>query len=110
MTDSRIDAVTWAAAIALDRLAGELGRTGRIAMAADPALVARVDQHAADVRDSLAVRGRVPLPALASYADGVRDVALARGVDPARVVTEGWAGAPWPSIRLLAVHLLADRP
>jgi hypothetical protein len=113
MTDQsdvqRRDSVTWAAAVALARLTDELGRAGEAAMATAPALLARVDQHAADVRDTLCdPAGTIALTALAAYADGVRDVAALRGVDPVAAVAAGWAGAPWPSIRLLAVHLLAE--
>jgi hypothetical protein len=96
----RRDSVAWAAAEVLRRLAADLGVPGLAATRTAPHLLARVDQHAADIRDTLAdPDGRIPVTTLASYADGVRDVAAARGVDPVAAVP-----------RALALGTAARRP
>ncbi|HEX8631307.1 MAG TPA: DUF6401 family natural product biosynthesis protein [Catenuloplanes sp.] len=105
----RRDSVAWAAQLALGQWARRVGEPGRVALRTHPALVARVDQHAAEVRDALLdADGQIPVVALAAYADGVNDVATARGhslADLAASVT--WSRAPWPLVRMLAVCLLA---
>lgn len=107
----RRDALVWAAGSALDRLHREVGTPGAAAMRGRPALLAQVDQHAAQVRDTLAgADGEITCTALAGYADGVIDIATVRGIDPFAVARAGrWQGAPWALLRLLAVCQLADR-
>ncbi len=91
----------------LDELTATVGVSGLAALAASPALVAVVDQHAAGVRDSLSADSR-PLTAviLAAYAEGVRDAAFKHGW----TAPEGeidWTGNDWVLRRLLAVCTLA---
>ncbi len=78
-------------------------------MRAVPGLLAAVDQHAAQVRDSLADRrGRLHPITLAAYADGVADAAIARGWSIKELSERDWTAASWPSVRLLAVCVLAE--
>jgi hypothetical protein len=106
----RRDSVAWAAGVALARLIREVGGPGRAAMRSRPSLLARVDQYAAEIRDSLGDRdGRIHLTALAAYSDGLLDVASRRGIDPFVAVRAGrWDGPPWPLLRLVAVCRLAE--
>jgi hypothetical protein len=62
------------------RLAGEAGQVS-LAMTADsPGARASVDQHAAEIRQALASRGRpVTTATLLSYAQGFAEAAIARG-------------------------------
>jgi hypothetical protein len=62
------------------RLAGEAGQVS-LALTADSAGArACVDQHAAEIRDALAARGRpVTTTALLSYARGFAEAAIGRG-------------------------------
>ena len=105
----RRDSVQWAAGVALTRLDRAVGAPGRAATATRPALLARVDQHAAEVRDTLGDDdGHIAVVALAGYADGVLDVAYARGVDPLAAARAGrWDRSPWALLRLLAICQLA---
>jgi hypothetical protein len=101
-------AVASAARFALDRWVEDVGVEGFRAMRSRPGLLAQVDQHAAEVRDTVADRrGRVSDVALAAYADGVSDTAARRGWTPAR--PEQWSTASWATLRLLAVCVLATR-
>ena len=62
------------------RLAGEAGQVSLALTANSAAAQASVDQHAAEIRDALAKRGRaVTLAALLSYAQGFAEAAIARG-------------------------------
>jgi hypothetical protein len=45
---------------------------------------------------------------LAAYADGVADGAFAKGWSPDEVLGGDWSLASWPSVRLLAVCVLAE--
>ncbi len=103
--------VASAAHLALAQWRNRLGEHGTAAMRALPGLMAEVDQHIAEVREQLTDRrgGLHPIT-LAAYADGVADVAARRGWSPLHTSPEGWARAPWPSVRLLAVCLLAADP
>ncbi len=106
----RDDPGVWAAQLALSQLARRVATTGLVAMRARPALLARVDQHAAATRDALTdVSGRVGAVGLAAYADGVCDTAALRGWQvPASVEYADWSDPAWPLVRLLAVCVLAD--
>ncbi len=74
-----------------------------------PGLLAAVDQHAAQIRDSLADRrGRLHPITLAAYADGVADAASARGWSMDELFEPNWSTASWPSVRLLALCVLAE--
>lgn len=100
--------VASAARTALEQLAHHVG-AGRHAMSASPALLALVDQHAADIRDTLGDgRGQLHAEHLAAYADGVTDAAAHHGWHLTDALAEGWARASWPLVRLLAVSTLAD--
>jgi Family of unknown function (DUF6401) len=111
IADERVPpgSVVEAARLALAQWIRRVGRPGFAAMAGNPALVARVDQHAAAVRDALTGRhGVITATDLASYADGVCDTATKRGWRLAREYgDECWAEGPWPLLRLLAVCLIA---
>jgi hypothetical protein len=106
----RRDAGPWGAQFALTQLRRRIAGSGVNAMRTDPALLARVDQHAAAVRDALTeVSGRVTAVGLAAYADGVMDTAASDGwrlpTDPDGLE---WRAPSWPLVRLLAVCLVAD--
>ena len=102
-------ALVAAARLALEQWSARLGHAGRAAMAHLPSLVAQVDQHAAEVRAAVAdAQGRLTPVNLAAYADGLADVATARGWTADEVHEQGWARASWPSLRLLAVCVLHD--
>ncbi|MFF5233632.1 DUF6401 family natural product biosynthesis protein [Dactylosporangium sp. NPDC000521] len=92
----------------LDRLHRRIGAAGLAAAAAIPGLSAQVDQHAAEVRDLLGIRGRRPtLAALASYADGLLDGAIDRGWQPPQHDLAGWVDADGVTVRLVALCDLA---
>jgi hypothetical protein len=85
------------------RAAGQVGTAGLTLAAGIPGLLAVVDQHAAEVRDALAVgaqdAGQAPAPsALLGYARGFVEAAVGRGWSP----LPGRA-ADWESLRLAAV-------
>jgi hypothetical protein len=104
-----VDALAWAAEVALVGWAERLGRAGLAAARSRPGLLAAVDQHAAAVRDALADReGRVARTSLAAYADGVSDTATQHGWDSSAPPGGDWSRASWPVVRLLAVCLLAE--
>jgi hypothetical protein len=93
---------------------GQRLAAGAVALAATPALVAAVDQHAAAVRDILAhgVEGSALVAGavlLASYARGVLEHAQQHGWTPP-AEPDAWRHADWTSVRLLAVWHLANRP
>ncbi|MBM0276930.1 DUF6401 family natural product biosynthesis protein [Micromonospora tarensis] len=91
----------------LAALTVSIGTAGLAAAAARPGLLARIDQHAAAVRDSLdGDRRPLTSAALAGYAEGVRAAAVEHGwVPPAGPVD--WDSPEWPLTRLLAVCALA---
>jgi hypothetical protein len=90
----------------LDELTATVGTTGFAAAAADPALLAVIDQHSAGIRDSLSGDTR-PLTAviLAAYAEGVRDAAYKHGWTPPAGEID-WSRPDWVLHRLLAVCAL----
>ncbi|TDC72245.1 hypothetical protein E1193_28155 [Micromonospora sp. KC606] len=88
-------------------LAASVGAGGLAAAAANPGLLALVDQHAAAVRDSLDGDRRPLTPAaLAGYAEGVRAAALEHGLVPPAGPVD-WSTPDWLPVRLLAVCALA---
>lgn len=97
-----------AARAALADLADRIGTPGLAAAADLPGLRAELDQHVAALRDLLGEPGRGPSPiSLASYADGLRDMAGDLGWQlpgPDRV---DWSRAPWLLVRLVAVCQIA---
>ncbi|MEU1688826.1 DUF6401 family natural product biosynthesis protein [Micromonospora sp. NPDC005707] len=95
-----------AARSSLTTLTAAVGTTGLAAAAANPGLLAAVDQHAAAVRDSLdGDRRLLTVAALAGYAEGVRDAAREHGWQPP-VEPVDWSEPDWLLTRLLAVCLL----
>ncbi|SCL54645.1 DUF6401 family natural product biosynthesis protein [Micromonospora chersina] len=95
-----------AARSSLTTLTAVVGTAGLAAAAANPGLLAAVDQHAAAVRDSLhGDRRGLTVAALAGYAEGMRDAAREHGwVPPAEPID--WSEPDWVLTRLLAVCLL----
>ena len=101
-------AVFTAALIALRQWSHRLGAAGFSAMQTVPGLLAQVDQHLAQIRDTVGdQRGRVHPVTLAAYADGVADAAAGKGWTAGEVAAVGWHRASWPSVHLLAVCVLA---
>ncbi|MBK1788266.1 DUF6401 family natural product biosynthesis protein [Prauserella cavernicola] len=89
----------------LAALSDRLSRVGLAASGLAPGLLATVDQHAAAIRDILALSGdRVGAIELAGYARGIQDVAEESGWQPP---ARGAFAGDWVSLRLLAVCLLA---
>jgi hypothetical protein len=95
-------------------LAGEAGQVSLALTASSAGARASVDQHAAEIRDALARRGREVTPAaLLSYAQGFAEAAIARGWRPPHRrdnphdAAAGWTGhrnvLDWESLRLAAV-------
>jgi hypothetical protein len=91
----------------LEELHDSVGADGLAVAAANPGLMAIIDQHAAGVRDSLSADVR-PLTAviLAAYAEGVRDAAFTHGWQPP-VGRFDWSENDWVMRRLLAVCAIA---
>ena len=92
------------------RIAGEAGQSSLVQAAGEAGARASVDQHASEIRDALSRAGRPVTPvALASYAQGFTEAAIARGWwPPHRRPREPWqdetaAGLDWESLRLAAV-------
>jgi uncharacterized protein DUF6401 len=92
----------------LEELHASVGIEGLAAAAANPGLMAIIDQHAAGVRDSLSADVRPLTPVLlAAYAEGVRDAAFTHGwQSPAGAFD--WSEDDWVMRRLLAVCSLAS--
>jgi uncharacterized protein DUF6401 len=91
----------------LAELDASVGFTGIAAADESPGLMAVVDQHAAGIRDSLAVDARPLTPViLAAYAEGVRDAAFTHGWRPP-VGPIDWTADDWVLRRLLGVCALA---
>jgi len=98
-----------AAQLALAQLVRRVAPSGFAAMRARPGLTAQVDQHAAAVRDTLTVDGRISPVGLAAYAAGVYETAAQHGWQlPAGAGRMDWSTPAWPLLRLLAVCTLAD--
>ncbi|MGW9197355.1 DUF6401 family natural product biosynthesis protein [Micromonospora chersina] len=95
-----------AARSSLTTLTAVVGTAGLAAAAANPGLLAAVDQHAAAVRDSLHGDHRpLTVAALAGYAEGMRDAAREHGWEPTAEPID-WSEPDWVLTRLLAVCLL----
>jgi hypothetical protein len=93
---------------ALDLLMAQVGVDGLVEALTHPGLMARVDQHAAAVRDAVTTTGGIDELSLARYARSI--VAAAERVgrplgDPADI---DWPNADWHVLRLVAVCALAD--
>ncbi|MFF4892651.1 DUF6401 family natural product biosynthesis protein [Micromonospora chersina] len=95
-----------AARSSLTTLTAVVGTAGLAAAAANPGLLAAVDQHAAAVRDSLHGDDRpLTVAALAGYAEGMRDAAREHGWEPPAEPID-WSEPDWVLTRLLGVCLL----
>jgi hypothetical protein len=98
----------------LDEMMARVGVDGLAAAFADPGLLARVDQHAASVRDALAAAGRrADTEGLAAYAKSIAAAAVRMGrrlPEPGEAHVSGaaWLVADWHLLRLVAVCLIAD--
>jgi hypothetical protein len=81
-------------------MAGAVGESGLVTSTGRPGMLAAVDQHAAEVRDTLAgVGGGHPAaPALLGYARGFVEAAVGRGWSP-----RPGGAADWESLRLAAI-------
>lgn len=102
------------AAELLDDMMARVGVDGLTAAFADPGLLARIDQHAAAVRDALVSADRsLDAEGLAAYARSVVAAASrmrrplpAPGEAP--VTAAAWLTADWHLLRLVAVCALAE--
>ena len=98
----------------LDEMMARVGVDGLIAALTDPGLLARVDQHAAAVRDSLEHAGRdLDAEALAAYAKSIAAAAVRMGrplPEPGAAPTTpaAWLAADWHQLRLVALAMIAD--
>ncbi|MEU4428787.1 DUF6401 family natural product biosynthesis protein [Actinoplanes sp. NPDC024001] len=102
------------AGVHLDDLMARVGVDGLAAAFAEPALLARVDQHAAAVREALHDAGReVGAEGLASYARSIAAGAVRMGgsiPEPGEAPANPteWMAAGWVLLRLVAVCLIAE--
>lgn len=98
----------------LDDLMARVGVDGLVAAYAEPALLACVDQHAAQVREALDDAGRASdAEGLAAYARSIAAGAVRMGrrlPEPgaAPCTPAEWLGADWHLLRLLSVCLIAE--
>ncbi|WP_430784305.1 DUF6401 family natural product biosynthesis protein [Actinoplanes sp. G11-F43] len=98
----------------LDEMMARVGVDGLTAAFADPGLLARIDQHAAAVRDALLEAGRrIDAAGLAAYARSIAAAATRAGrplPEPgyAPLSPAEWAAAGFPLLRLVAVCMIAD--
>jgi hypothetical protein len=98
----------------LDEMMARVGVDGLTAAFADPGLLARVDQHAAAVREALEHAGRdLDAEGLAAYARSIAAAAVRMGrtlPEPgeAPAAPAGWLTADWHHLRLVAVCMIAD--
>jgi hypothetical protein len=85
-----------------------LGEPGLSAATGSAGLMAVVDQHAAAVRDALGdPSGGPSAVSLAGYASGVRDALIEAEWRMPPVSDLDWSSLEWPTVRLLAICLLA---
>jgi hypothetical protein len=99
-----------AAYLYLDRVMALIGVDGFIEAQSSPGLVARVDQHTAAVRDSLASAGKpIDAVSLAGYARSVLAVHERHGRPLPTPETVAWSNPDWTVLRLVAVCSLANR-
>ncbi|GLY00073.1 MULTISPECIES: DUF6401 family natural product biosynthesis protein [Actinoplanes] len=98
----------------LDEMMARVGVDGLAAAFAEPALLARIDQHAAAVRDALGAAGRaVDAEGLAAYARSIVAGAVRMGrpvpsAGAAPASRSSWGRADWTLLRLVAVCLIAE--
>jgi hypothetical protein len=98
----------------LDEMMARVGIDGLTAAFAEPALLARLDQHAAAVRDALRGAGRIAdVDGLAAYARSIAAGAVRMGrplPQPGFAPVSGaeWLAAGFPLLRMVAVCLIAE--
>ena len=93
----------------LDSVMAMVGVDGLVAALAQPFLLAKVDQHAAAVRESLTAAGKaIDSISLASYARSVIAVHQRHGRPLPTPDSVDWSDADWTVLRLVAVCHLAD--
>jgi hypothetical protein len=93
----------------LDQVMAMVGVDGLVEALAQPFLLARVDQHAAAVRESLTAAGKgIDSISLAGYARSVIAVHQRHGRPLPTPDSVDWSDADWTVVRLVAVCHLAD--
>ena len=93
----------------LDDLMARVGVDGLVAAMSHPGMLAGVDQHAAEVRESLRAAGKpVDAVSLAGYARSILALLDRCGYEIPEPDLINWAAAPAPVLRLVAICLLAD--
>ncbi|GAA2577935.1 hypothetical protein GCM10010399_04620 [Dactylosporangium fulvum] len=93
----------------LDQVMAMVGVDGLVEALAQPFLLAKVDQHAAAVRESLTAAGKpVDAISLAGYARSVIAVHQRHGRPLPTPDSVDWTAADWTALRLVAVCHLAD--
>ncbi len=106
--------LTCPATILLDDMMARVGVDGLAAAMADPGLLAKVDQHAAAVREALVDAERdADAEGLAAYARSIVAAATRMGRSlpapgEAPVSVSAWDSADWHLVRLVAVCLIAE--
>ncbi|MEU4623850.1 DUF6401 family natural product biosynthesis protein [Actinoplanes sp. NPDC023801] len=98
----------------LDEMMARVGVDGLAAAFAEPALLARIDQHAAAVREALLDAGRIiDAEGLTAYARSIAAGAVRIGrplPEPgfAPMTAPEWLVAGFPLLRLVAVCMIAE--
>ncbi|WP_433209515.1 DUF6401 family natural product biosynthesis protein [Dactylosporangium sp. CS-047395] len=93
----------------LDQVMAMVGVDGLVEALAQPFLLAKIDQHAAAVRESLVAADKPIGPlSLAGYARSVIAVHQRHGRPLPTPDSVNWADADWTVLRLVAVCHLAD--
>jgi hypothetical protein len=98
----------------LDEMMARVGVDGLTAAFTEPALLARLDQHAAAIREALRGAGRIAdADGLASYARSIAAGTIRAGrplPEPGFAPMSGaeWLAAGFPLLRLVAVCLIAE--
>ena len=93
----------------LDQIMARIGVDGLLEALASPGLLARVDQHAAAVRNSIESAGKEVDPiSLSGYARSVLAVHERHGRPLPTPATVAWPNPDWTVLRLVAVCSLAD--
>ncbi|MEV0128112.1 DUF6401 family natural product biosynthesis protein [Dactylosporangium sp. NPDC050688] len=93
----------------LDRVMAMVGVDGLVEALAQPFLLAKVDQHAAAVRQSITAAGKpIDSISLAGYARSVIAVHQRHGRPLPTPDSIDWSDADWTVLRLVSVCSLAD--
>jgi hypothetical protein len=93
----------------LDQVMAMVGVDGLVEALAQPFLLAKVDQHAAAVRQSITAAGKaIDSISLAGYARSVLAVQQRHGRPLPTPDSIDWTDADWTVLRLVSVCSLAD--